>query len=68
MGAIASSVGWFVVNSSMAICRKVAQVENAAAATAGPRLAGSLDARAALAPIVGVLETNPEARPATGKQ
>ena len=41
-------------------------MEKAAPATAAVMLAGSLAARPAIAPIVAVLETKPDARPAMG--
>ena len=44
----------------------VATVDSTAPATAGLASAGSCNARAPIAPMVAVLDTNPEARPAIG--
>src|SRR5271165_4890545 len=55
-----------MVRSSRANWMNVATVEKAAPATAALMLAGSLAARPAIAPIVAVLETKPDARPAMG--
>ena len=51
----------------MASCTTVATDDSTAPATAGFINAGSSFARVPMAPMVALLETKPEARPASGR-
>ena len=56
-----------VAARTIAIWTIVAIVDNTAAATAAARTSVVFAARAAIAPIVAVLEMKPDARPAIGR-